>query len=165
MGRIPAGIYPPGPGSAVKRCAADQKGVTLAELLVSLALGLIVMTLVVNLLVVMHTSNRQQADHAELLYAGQVVQQVLQNEVRNALKVKVINGGKKLLVTNAQGGVTGFYSSGGNFYREYITANPVAENVQAVYFTESEGCLLVDLALQRDQEYMEINFACAIRCE
>ena len=165
MGRIPAGIYPPGPGSAVKRCAADQKGVTLAELLVSLALGLIVMTLVVNLLVVMHTSNRQQADHAELLYAGQVVQQVLQNEVRNALKVKVINGGKKLLVTNAQGGVTGFYSSGGSFYREYITANPVAENVQAVYFTESEGCLLVDLALQRDQEYMEINFACAIRCE
>ncbi len=112
--------------------------------MVSLALGLIVMTLVVNLLVVMHTSNRQQADHAELLYAGQVVQQVLQNEVRNALKV---------------------YSSGGNFYREYITANPVAENVQAVYFTESEGCLLVDLALQRDQEYMEINFACAIRCE
>lgn len=165
MGRIPAGIYPPGPGSAVKRCAADQKGVTLAELLVSLALGLIVMTLVVNLLVVMHTSNRQQADHAELLYAGQVVQQVLMEEVRNAQKVKVINGGKKLLVTNAGGGVTGYYSNGGSFYREYITANPIAENVQTLHFSQSEDCLLVDVDLVKEQDQLQISFACAVRCE
>lgn len=165
MGRMPAGICPPGSRVAVKQISTDQRGVLLVDLLASLALGLAVLTLVVNMLVVMQISSRQQYVDAELLYAGQVVQQALQNEVRNAMKIKVINGGKKLLVTNADGGVTGFYSGGGNLYREYITANPVAENVQAVYFTESEGCLLVDLALQRDQEYMKINFACAIRCE
>lgn len=165
MGRIPAGFYPYESRITLKQICADEKGVLLVDLLASLALGLAVLTLVVNILVVMQTSNRQLSDHAELLYAGQVVQQVLQNEVRNALEVKVINGGQTLLVTNATGGVTSFYSSGSNFYRYYITASPIAENVQAVYFTESEGCLLVDLALQRDQEYMEINFACAIRCE
>ena len=165
MGRIPAGVCPAGSPAVIKGIAADEKGVLLADLLASLALGLAVLVLVVNMLMAVQSSSRQQSIDAELLYAGQVVQQVLMEEVRNAQKVKVINGGKKLLVTNAGGGVTGYYSNGGSFYREYITANPIAENVQAVYFTESEGCLLVDLALQRDQEYMEINFACAIRCE
>ncbi|HQA51215.1 MAG TPA: hypothetical protein PLT89_11030 [Syntrophomonadaceae bacterium] len=165
MGRIPAGFYPYESRITLKQICADEKGVLLVDLLASLALGLAVLTLVVNILVVMQTSNRQLSDHAELLYAGQVVQQVLQNEVRNALEVKVINGGQTLLVTNATGGVTSFYSSGSNFYRYYITASPIAENVKSLHFYQKDSCLWVNIDLQKGREQLQISFACALRCE
>lgn len=165
MGRIPAGVCPAGSPAVIKGIAADEKGVLLADLLASLALGLAVLVLVINMLMAAQSSSRQQSIDAELLYAGQVVQQVLMEEVRNAQKVKVINGGKKLLVTNAGGGVTGYYSNGGSFYREYITANPIAENVQALHFSQSEDCLLVDVDLVKEQDQLQISFACAVRCE
>ncbi|NLU46997.1 MAG: hypothetical protein GXX02_03330 [Syntrophomonadaceae bacterium] len=165
MGRMPAGVCSHEPRVTLRQIAADEKGVLLIEVLASLVLGVVVLTMVVNMLMVMQTGSRQQSDQAELLYAGQVVRQVLQDEVRNASNIKVINGGQKLLVTDASGSITGFYSSGGNFYREYITATPIAENVQALHFYQHDSCLWVDMELQKGEAQLQFSFACALRCE
>jgi Tfp pilus assembly protein PilW len=141
----------------------DEKGALLVDLLVGLALGLVVLGLVLNMLVVMETSNRQQSVEAELLYSGRVVQEVIQNQVRTAVDIEVINGGKTLMITDPEGKTTGYYSEKGNFYRYYKTPNPLAENVRSVRFVESEDCLLVDVELRREEDSLLMSFVCAKR--
>lgn len=164
MGRVVAGVRALGSRNMMSKLGADEKGALLVDLLVGVALGLAVLGLVLNMLVVMETSNRQQSVEAELLYSGRVVQEVIQNQVRTAVDIQVINGGNTLLITDPEGKTTAYYSEKGNFYRYYKTSNPLAENVQSVRFMESEDCLSVDVELQREEDSWQMSFVCAIRC-
>lgn len=168
MGRMPAGIHSHRSREYIENIRKffdDEKGFLLVDLLASLALGLAAAGLVINIMVVMQASSRQQSVDTELLYSAQVVQEVIQNKVRTALDIEIIDGGRVLRINDPRDGVTSYYSENGNFYRYDKTSNPIAENVQAIHFAESEGCLLVDLDLRREQESMGISFVCAIRCE
>ena len=164
MGRVFAGVRAFGSRNMRRKLGTDEKGALLVDLLMGLALGLAVLGLVLNMLVVMETSNHQQSIEAELLYSGRVVQEVIQSQVRTAVDMEVINGGKTLMITDPEGKTTAYYSEIGNFYRSYKTSNPVAENVKSVRFVESEECLLVEVELQREEDSWQISFVCAIRC-
>jgi Tfp pilus assembly protein PilW len=164
VGRVVAGVRAFGYRNMMSKLGMDEQGAFLVDLLVGLALGLVVLGLVLNMLVVMETSHRQQSVEAELLYSGRVVQEVIQNQVRTAVDIEVINGGKTLRITDTEGKTTAYYSEHGNFYRSYKTSNPVAENVKSVRFVESEECLLVEVELQREEDSWQISFVCAIRC-
>ena len=163
MGRVFAGVRAFGSRNMRRKLGTDEKGALLVDLLMGLALGLAVLGLVLNMLVVMETSNHQQSIEAELLYSGRVVQEVIQSQVRTAVDMEVINGGKTLMITDPEGKTTAYYSKIGNFYRSYKTSNPVAENVKSVRFVESEDCLLVDMDLQREEDSLQMNFVCAKR--
>lgn len=136
----------------------------LVDLLATLALGMSVLCLVVNLLVLMENSSSQQSVDADLQYSARVVRNVILSEVRNARSLSVIGNGDELLVTNPEGKVIRYYCRNGNFYRYYKTSNPIAENVQRVNFLESDSCLLVELFLQSEQANLQLNFVCAARC-
>ena len=164
MGRVPAGICPHRFRAPVKDYLVNTKGLILVELLASLALILVVLGLVINMMVLLQNTNRQQSSEAELLYSGRVVQEVIQNQVRTAVAIEVINGGKTLMITDPEGKTTAYYTENGNFYRYYKTSNPLAENVQSVRFVESEDCLVVDVELQREEDSWQMSFVCAMRC-
>lgn len=165
MGRMPAGVHSHRSRENIGELWADETGFLLVDLLFSIALGLAVMAMAVNMMVVMQASSRQQSVDAELMYSARVVQEVIQSKVRTALDMEIVDGGSVLRINDPRDGVTSYYSANGNLYRYHKTSNPIAENVQSIHFTKSEGCLLVDLDLQREQESMGISFVCAIRCE
>jgi Tfp pilus assembly protein PilW len=163
VGRVVAGVRAFGCRNMRSKPGTDEKGALLVDLLVGLALGLTVLGLVLNMLMVMETSSRQQSIEAELLYSGRVVQEVIQNQVRTAVDIEVINGGDILVITDPEDKKTRYYSQKGSFYRSYKTSTPVAENVKSVRFVESEDCLLVDMELQREEDSLLMSFVCAKR--
>ncbi len=165
MGRIPCRICSHKPWRNIRRIWVEAKGFLLIDVLASLTLGLAVIGLVLHMMVLMQASQCQQSVNAELLYSAQVVQDVIQSRVRTALDIQVIEDGSRLVIDDPLDGITSYYSDNGNFYRYDKTSNPIAENVQAIRFTEREDCLLVELELQREEEVLQINYVCALRCK
>lgn len=169
MAGLSGGLCPPAPGNAVRERVANQFGLTLVDVIFSLAFMVTVLSLAVNLLVVTQTGSRQQSDKADLCYWARVVQQTIQLEIRTARSFTVERGGSRLVVTDSQGKKKSLYSHRGCFYRGYIkggdqTSVPVAEMVREVTYSIRDSCLHVDLVLQSDQGDLNMSFICFQRC-
>ena len=114
----------------------DCRGFTLLELLLALALGLLVMSMMVLLTGSMTRAYECQQINTELQYTARMCHQVMREDLKEAAAIQVLENGSKIKLLSCKGESIYYYVQNNQLYQQGKAKVPVAENIRSVYFQE-----------------------------
>jgi len=137
----------------------DNRGVTLIELLVSISIMSIVLTMVLGFFSYSVKSNKYDDTQWQIQQDARRGIQQITKDVRQSIAISVSDDQRKLTLSQQMGGNIIFYISNNKLYREVNSAkNPVINNAKDIFFTwdDVDKVLYVQLTTKKigaDNEY------------
>jgi len=136
-------------------------GYILLELLLSLMLSSLVITLIYSLYQVANTAYEKQLDRAEVQYAATNAMQMICRDIEEGKSIAVLNDGAMLKITKADR-TERYYLSSGTIIKYYKTGIPVADNISVLSFKPlSEYLIEITIIAERGQERLALKTWCA----
>lgn len=145
----------------------DERGITLIELLVALALTGIVLTGLMSVYWSASYAFEREYSKSDTQYSARQAKERISNDLRESKSFLIQDGGQKLHLVK-DGEEVDYYVNNQQLYRDSSNASPspVVNNIESITFSGSvPGLLEVTVAAKvKDNEY-SLTFACKSRID
>jgi len=125
---------------------SNEKGITLVEMLVALALVSVVFSGLMGVYWVGSKSYENQAASSDAQYAARMAAQIIVEDIRGAAEAETQEEGAKLRLLTASGEDVVYYRQANNWlYRDGNAKTPIAENITGLSFTRNNSLFTLNI--------------------
>jgi len=125
---------------------SNEKGTTLVEMLVALALVSVVLSGLMGVYWVGSKSYENQAASSDAQYAARMAAQIIVEDIRGAAEAETQEEGAKLRLLTTSGEDVVYYRQENNWlYRDGNAKTPIAENITGLSFTRNNSLFTIKI--------------------
>lgn len=121
----------------------QDRGSTLAEMLVAIGLAALVISCLMSLYWASSNALLKLTAAADAQYSARIAIHKMSEDIRGALSVSIPEGGSNLLLVTANNETVNYYTANTELYRDGLAKVPVAENISSICFAGASALVSI----------------------